>query len=316
MSKRTFPIVISCAWLIVACSKVRQPDAASMDAGVSPDAAANDAAAHDGGRADAGSHDAGRSSSDAGGAVRDAGQARDAGQSLDDDASIEEPTCHDAGPPPDAGFVEGGATCTLPDGGQGVGRGSYGCVDWRVCHCRLEAGSARCDQGVCVYDSCSGANEDEMCKRPDGTKGRCCAGTCKNLDDFDSDPNNCNGCGVHCPPGQGCTANGCGDSTSLGIASCDNVHCADGFVCATGGCTGHDYPRATCNGCFIADCKGQPEGSRCAIAGMSPVVTGLCCGGVCVQTQLDPANCGGCGLRCCSGGGCYPGSYAPQGECY
>jgi len=39
------------------------------------------------------------------------------------------------------------------------------------------------------------------------------------------------------------------------------------------------------------------------------------CGGMCVDTRFDPANCGGCGMACAGGEVCLSGTCTPQGSC-
>src|SRR5215467_13009265 len=77
--------------------------------------------------------------------------------------------CHDDNPPLSSQFYEGGSSCTLPNGGQGVGDGQYGCIDPTLCHCRPEAGPATCAVGaVCVYAGCNRANPGAACSLADG----------------------------------------------------------------------------------------------------------------------------------------------------
>src|SRR5438552_8660228 len=104
----------------------------------------------------------------------------DSGQSLDG-AMV---TCKDDRAPAGTPFVQGGQSCTLPDGGAGVGSGKHGCVDPNACHCTPQAGSATCDPGgVCVYAACSGVNQGQACALAGDKRGSCCKGACvANLD--------------------------------------------------------------------------------------------------------------------------------------
>lgn len=80
-------------------------------------------------------------------------------------------------------------------------------------------------------------------------------------------------------------------------------------------CTSCD---ATCHRTCTNSCTGRPVTSFCCGPGYS-CQNGTCvcpvpktaCGGVCVDTSSDPANCGSCGNACapgqtCQQGGCYP----------
>src|SRR5580700_9810536 len=88
------------------------------------------------------------------------------------------PSCHDDRAPPGTPFLQGGESCTLPDGGPGVGSGTYGCVDPNACSCRSEGGPSTCVAGQCIFAACNGRNEDEACSMPGGGSGVCCGGVC------------------------------------------------------------------------------------------------------------------------------------------
>src|SRR5215213_5291960 len=62
-----------------------------------------------------------------------------------------------------------------------------------------------------------------------------------------------------------------------------------------------------CEKCKRGKCKPKAAGTPCTLAG----VVGTCCGGICLNTQADETNCGGCGTVCaaqqvCQTGSCFP----------
>ena len=217
-------------------------------------------------------------------------------------ASATPAACHDDSPRPGTSFVEGGKRCTLPDGRQGFGHGSYGCVDPTICHCTPEAGAATCKQfpdppgttGLCVYASCNGSDEQQPCQRMDGSTGICCAGSCVVVSSLDTDPNNCGACGIACAESVTCDATqgrrGCA-VCPLGAPTCA-VQCR----------TGYALVGASSQQCAASSCMGRSDGTTCSL-GQS---AGICCGGRCIDPGTDNANCGGCGIRCCAGRQCSP----------
>jgi hypothetical protein len=171
---------------------------------------------------------------------------------------------------------------------------------------------------------------------------------------INTDVNNCGGCGLQCPAGSTCNGNVCsidchtsscpGGSTCVyneGQNACYPTTCAPGATnvpcslgsdrpgeCCGGACKAIWDDDSNCGGCGIycqagtfcsygecyptTDCsKGNP--GACELAGGGP---GECCGGACValNTQTDPANCGGCGIHCAVGESCSSGEcYSPDG---
>jgi hypothetical protein len=123
----------------------------------------------------------------------------------------------------------------------------------------------------------------------------CCASGCT---DKSLDPANCGGCGRICPVGAICT-NGACVGTDGGIAICayPNVGCPNGDFC------GPTIPHI----CYSPNCASAPEGAPCAYG---PVHVGNCCGGQCVNENIDRANCGGCGNTC--PGVCVVGADLPE----
>jgi len=213
--------------------------------------------------------------------------------------------CHDDRPTPGTPFVEGGSSCTLPDGGAGVGSGFYGCLDPTVCHCKPEAGPADCrqsrGQGVCVYAGCNGANDDELCQLG-ASSGVCCAGTCAALD-FETDNHDCGGCGVVCAPGSSCQGGMCMPACTFGHS------CGGGLTCAQASVSIRVGGWAA-NGCFGTSCTGKPDGTDCMLPGQ----IGICCAEACVSLVAD-TSCGGCGIQCCTGTHCSPSGSGLTGVC-
>jgi hypothetical protein len=232
--------------------------------------------------------------------------------------------CHNDNPPAGTPFIEGGGSCTLPNGRPGVGQGAYGCVDPNACKCKPEAGSAACRSGTCTYLSCNGVNEGESCVLPDQTVGTCCAGACRSASYFDHDPANCGSCGLSCGEGHTCAQGGCGQGCVGECGDCSNVSCAPGTTCVSTFCntTVGPFPPVvaganSCYGCVASDCTGAMEGLPCALE--VPTLglgAGICCNHLCVAPFSDDANCGGCGISCCGGAHCMPGLRGGEGVCF
>jgi len=181
------------------------------------------------------------------------------------------------------------------------------CVDGS-CQLTCGAGATACD-GACVDTNSDRANcggcgitcdAGEIC-----SAGACvpfcggyatdvCDGACTNLQ---NDPLNCGTCGNACPDGQVCSAGVCAETCAPGTDVCET------------GCTDFDHDPANCGGC----------GNACTAAGNAIPVCGagacenLCmpgygdCNGDLLMTgtdgcetplEMDPANCGGCGIAC------------------
>jgi hypothetical protein len=160
------------------------------------------------------------------------------------------------------------------------------CVDLSSDPLNCGACGTVCPQGY----RCSGGKCQPVCP-PQQTN---CGGACV---DLSSDPNNCGACGVVCPTGQMCVAGVCQPSCPTGYTVCNGA-CVDlsSSILNCGAC-GHacDAPNAVMacvNGaCVIqacnygyADCNNQ-GGDGCEVNVLS-----------------DPNNCGGCGIRCVTGG--------------
>lgn len=146
----------------------------------------------------------------------------------------------------------------------------------------------RCEQvcGACSSTTrlCGTSGYDLVC-----CSGTCCAGVCTTLA---SDPSNCGACGRTC-----------GYFPNV-VTTCSNGVC--GYACAEGWA---DCDRAAANGCE-AYLVGDPN--NCGACGHVCPPGRFCCGGVCVDTSSDAANCNGCGYNCldqegksfCCGGIC------------
>ena len=141
----------------------------------------------------------------------------------------------------------------------------------------------------------------KKCKPPTTKCGKTCVNTA-------TDRANCGACGKACAAGESCKG---------GVCTCDGAICAG--CCAGGACQA-----GTSNGQCGAGgtvCKTCPSGTSC-VGGVCTCGAGgpcgagqTCCAGVCVTTQTDDTNCGGCGNSCpageaCSGGNCGCGSSA------
>ena len=209
-------------------------------------------------------------------------------------------------------FYEGGSTCVTSDGRQGRGEGSYGCIALTDCFpfCQPAKGDVEClwvslrnSLGTeqfgarCVYQQCSGANENERCRLPSGGAGVCCSGTCADID-YLNDSKNCGGCGLQCAPGASCVSAYCSLACNEGCGPDPAKDCGS---CATGkACQGTLLGSV----CLITSCLGLPDGAPCT----SDRILGMCCNQECRHVDTDPDNCGGCGVRCCGGSQCSPGS--------
>jgi hypothetical protein len=150
--------------------------------------------------------------------------------------------------------------------------------------------------------------------------------------DFQTDPNNCGGCGDVCAPGTSCTNGTCQAACPPGTTLCSGAcvdqstdssncgacgkQCAPGTTCIAGSCA---CPAGTilCNGVCVdpaADANNCGACGNICAAGAS-CASGQCtcpsgttpCGGVCVDEKADPSNCGACGNACSTGATCNNG---------
>ncbi len=157
--------------------------------------------------------------------------------------------------------------------------------------CKECLNSAQCGaNSVCSAGACQCAPNTRSC-----SDGRCIGAT-QCCDACDGPCQSCNGstgnCGTiaagqagRCPSGQVCGANGQCGFNNVGLGQACNVQA---------------------NNCSVGTCVG----GTCQCSGNTPNA----CGGACVNTMTDGANCGGCGVNCgalgCNGQGrcnCPPG---------
>jgi len=188
-------------------------------------------------------------------------------------------------------------------------------------------------------------HNDAVC--PAGDSNCCFGGNNPSLcTNFQTDVNNCGGCGnvcrlpnatpactsgactiSSCNPGFGnCdnnTANGC--ETTLNTASncgaCGNA-CAAGASCTGGSCVCPSGD-VVCNGACVDE---STDNNNCGACGKVCTADATCtdgtcvvacpsgeilCGGTCVDPNTDPNNCGGCGTACAAGDSCAAGTCVP-----
>ena len=183
------------------------------------------------------------------------------------------------------------------------------------------ASGETCVNGACqgVPASCGSGRHGAFCELDAGTANVCCASGCA---DTLTDSANCGYCGNACYGGLVCVNGTC---TALSCtAGTEEQPCAvDGGAgtCCSSSCVDLDNDPHNCGdcghgcagsttcahgGCGVDTCDASHAGAPCHLSDSQ----GLCCAAGCVDTDNDPANCGGCGLACdpgqvCSGGGCH-----------
>jgi hypothetical protein len=184
-----------------------------------------------------------------------------------------------------------------------------------ACASVCDPGVTDCGGGVCRNiqtdpDHCGACGR--MCPAPGGGRATCALGACGiacNTGFGDCDSNTANGCETRLDGPANCGA--CGRACALANAS---AVCRDG-ACALGACnTGFlDCDGNPTNGCEVNARTDRINCGRCANAcgSTQSCADGVCgtscgagsqlCGGVCVNPQNDPANCGACGNRCPAG---------------
>ena len=190
----------------------------------------------------------------------------------------------------------------------------YGCIhvksgkpDNRYCQADTDCPDGYgCASGSCYQQACPAGYDNAFCAFPGSvgtTTGYCCGGQCV---DIYNDSNNCGSCGGICSAQTTCQYGGC-YGPNFGFTGCptDGSGCASGSACATYGGT-----------CRTTSCSGADNGVACAYGSKNgQPLDGVCCGGNCVATSSDPANCGSCGASCgsdtCLGYSCASSSCAP-----
>jgi hypothetical protein len=118
--------------------------------------------------------------------------------------------------------------------------------------------------------------------------GVCYAGLCQSID-LTTNSDNCGLFGLVCPSGSACAFAQCGGS------QCDSGGCPAGTSCYNG------------TTCLLTTCGPGSDDQTCLLGGGA---YGSCCKGACVPflgADLDPQNCGGCGIACSAGQVCVYG---------
>jgi hypothetical protein len=173
--------------------------------------------------------------------------------------------------------------------------------DPSTCICTCPAGEIPCNGRCCnpLNDTlCCGGCPGESC---DPFTQVCCGGHCTTLG-TDTD---CRWCGDQVPDGWRC----CPDNkpTQLGTTAncgdCGDV-CTGGRTCVFGVCHCPSGTRECPGGASRACC---PNGRECCANGACCPTNTKCCNGVCVNTNADVNNCGGCNIQCPRGAACNNG---------
>ena len=147
----------------------------------------------------------------------------------------------------------------------------------------------------------------------------CCNGVCRN---YSTDSANCGSCGNNCSNSFGsngiCCSGGCKNKATdnNNCGSCGNV-CTGGRFCSNGSCV-CPSGQSDCGG---AGCRNlQNDASYCGSCSTSCVSqfgasAGMCCSGSCKNKQTDSNNCGSCGNVCTGGKFCSNGAcVCPSGQ--
>lgn len=116
-----------------------------------------------------------------------------------------------------------------------------------------------------------------------------CDGLCVNIE---TDAAHCGGCGVACEPGEECRAGSCsrcGGTLSLCGETCVDLQ-SDAANCGGCGALCQNWETCEAGRCFAEAVPPPPP------PGCPPGLTE--CDGICVDTQHDDENCGGCRVRC------------------
>jgi len=125
-------------------------------------------------------------------------------------------------------------------------------------------GETDCEDSDCIGASC---DDGVACTHTDRCAGGECTGTGITCADEECLTRSCNG------------TSSCTESNDDGASCSDDGEPCTADVCVSGVCQHNAVPSHTV-------CPGQSDRRR------------LCCGGSCVNTRLDPMNCGACGFRC------------------
>jgi hypothetical protein len=191
-----------------------------------------------------------------------------------------------------AGQTDCGDCADLMTNATHCGDCSTACAAGETCAAGVCTGAAAADGGDCA-----------------GQGLTLCGAGCT---DTATDTANCGFCDIACAVGETCQAGFCTgpaapaaeDCAAQGLTECGGGTCVDtsGDSANCGGCG------VVCQGdetCIAGFCTGPEEAAfqDCAAQGLTD------CGGVCVDTSTDSANCSFCGTACaagtsCIGGGC------------
>jgi hypothetical protein len=189
-------------------------------------------------------------------------------------------------------------------------------VDGGACTVTCAAGQS-CTGAVCVDKTCDKLSD--LCVSDDaGDIGVCCPnslgyGVCASIA---TDPQNCGGCGLTCPPSQGCrngTCTGSGGACGPGTTGmyC-NFDAGPSYLCCPGRpCTDVRSDILNCGACsnicptgtycIDGNCQttscgpGVDSGIACQLPDSG---VGGCCGRSCLDVLHDPNNCMSCGNVC------------------
>lgn len=161
--------------------------------------------------------------------------------------------------------------------------------------CTYANATTSCTSGTCQLTTCTSGFGDCNGNAADGCEQRLNTTT------------HCNGCGTACTRANAtptCSSGSCQvSSCNSGFGNCDGN--------AANGCeTNLQTSAQHCNGCGQGCTSNfSCQAGRCVCTSDSNCGSGqVCCGGACVSTGSDEANCGGCGRACASNQTCCSGS--------
>jgi hypothetical protein len=169
------------------------------------------------------------------------------------------------------------------------------------CGAACPAGN-ECSDGACIAPAAPPADN---CV-PQGLTA--CAGFCV---DTATDAAHCGGCSAACAVGETCVGGVC----QAAAAPAQAAVCAAGETDCSGICVDLSSDFGNCGACGVVCVAPQGcSGGQCVDQTAPPPTdcpaigpTFIDCGGVCVDAQSDPLNCGACGVTCqnqCSAGVC------------